>query len=92
MSSQERNAFGRRLVPLSQLKEDHMCVGSTPSAPEPPARLPEAPRAPAPSGVAGADSDAARRRRAAGTTGTILTGPRGIEDGATAAPKTLLGQ
>lgn len=74
-----------------------MCVGATPAAaPAPPARIPEAPRTPAPSAIAGRGTDEARKRRAAGVSGTILTGPRGIEEGttgaATAAPKTLLGQ
>ena len=70
-----------------------MCVGATPqAAPTPPPKIPEAPRTPEPSTVASRGGDEARRRRAAGVTGTILTGPRGIEDGATAAPKTLLGQ
>lgn len=68
-----------------------MCVGGG-SSPAAPARIPEAPVTPTPSGGAG-DSDAARRRRAAAGTGTILTGPRGITDGGAAtAPKTLLGQ
>lgn len=68
-----------------------MCVGGG-SSPATPARIPEAPITPAPTGGGAADSDAARRRRAAGTTGTILTGPRGITDGAATGPKTLLGQ
>lgn len=69
-----------------------MCVGGGGSAPAPPAQVPEAPQTPAPSARIGGDSDAARRRRAAAGTGTILTGPRGITDGAATAPKTLLGQ
>ena len=68
-----------------------MCVGGG-SAPAPPARIPEAPQTPEPSARAGVTGDVARRRRAAGTTGTILTGPRGIEGGAATGPKTLLGQ
>lgn len=67
-----------------------MCVGGGSAAA--PARIPEAPQTPAPAARGGVDSDTARRRRAAGTTGTILTGPRGITDGATTGPKTLLGQ
>ncbi len=70
-----------------------MCVGGGGSAPAAPAQIPEAPVTPAPSGRGAVDSDTARRRRAAGTTGTILTGPRGIEGGAaTGTAKTLLGQ
>lgn len=68
-----------------------MCVGGG-SAPTTPARIPEAPQTPTPAAGAGVDSDTARRRRAAGTTGTILTGPRGVTDGAATGPKTLLGQ
>lgn len=72
-----------------------MCLGGSPSAPPPPAKAPEAARAPVtPSrrARAGVD-DAARRRRAGGVgEGTILTGSRGIQDGGTTAVKTLLGQ
>lgn len=72
-----------------------MCVGgSAPSAPAPPPRLPEAPQAPPASNVQdGASSaDIRRRRAAAGLTGTILTGPRGIQNGATTGVKNLLGE
>lgn len=72
-----------------------MCMGGSPKAPAPPAALPEAPQTPTlPSGAAAAPSGADKRRRraAAGETGTILTGPRGIQDGVTSGPKTLLGQ
>ena len=68
-----------------------MCLGGG-SSPDTPAQIPEAPVTPDPTSGGAADSDAARRRRAAGTTGTILTGPRGITDGAATGPKTLLGQ
>ena len=69
-----------------------MCIGG-PKAPAAPPKLPEAPTAP----TAGrADTGAAERRRraaAGGGTGTVLTGARGLADGATAtAGKTLLGQ
>ena len=70
-----------------------MCTG-TPSAPPPAARLPEAPQAPAaPTGPGGLSADERRRRAAAGggRAGSILTGPPGIQDGATKA-KSLLGE
>lgn len=65
-----------------------------PEPPPPPPRLPEAPRTPGVSGARAPGEDIRRRRRAAGagTTGTILTGPRGIEGtGAATGAKTLLG-
>ena len=72
-----------------------MCGGS-PRAPLPPPAVPEAPRAP---DVGSSDSPGAqdRRRRAAasgesGRRSTILTSSRGVQDGATTATKTLLGQ
>ena len=71
-----------------------MCIGGPPKAPAPPAALPEAPQTPTPAaGAATGDEDARRRRAAAGagTTGTILTGARGIQDDAAAGAKTLLG-
>ena len=67
-----------------------MCIGSTPSAPAAPAQLPEAPTAPV-TGVAPGDVEKRRKRAAAGESGTILTGPRGIQDGAATTAKTLLG-
>lgn len=72
-----------------------MCIGSSPKAPTPPPRAPEAAVAPqvatTPSRRTG--DDESRRRRAGGTgAGTILTGSRGVQDGAATAPKTLLGQ
>lgn len=74
--------------------EINMCVGSTPKAPAAPPRLPEAPTAPDQTGVSQADLDKRRRAAAAGggTTSTILTGPRGVQNGAQTAQKTLLGQ
>lgn len=71
-----------------------MCVGSAPKAPPPPPRLPEAPTAPTDTGVSQADQDRRRRAAAAGgsATSTILTGSRGVQDGAQTAQKTLLGQ
>lgn len=70
-----------------------MCGGS-PSAPLPPARAPEAPRLPDATARSGDDSEARRRRAAAGTgsTSTILTSARGVQNGAQTATKTLLGQ
>lgn len=69
-----------------------MCGGS-PSAPTPPPTVPEAPRAPA---VQGEDAAVADRRRRAAAAGqgqsTILTGPRGVQDGAATTTKTLLGE
>lgn len=72
-----------------------MCVGSTPKAPAPPPTPPAAPTAPDTStGMSAADTDRRRRAAAAGTgaTSTILTGPRGVQDGGATAAKTLLGQ
>ena len=70
-----------------------MC-GGTPSAPTPPPVTPEAPVAPEP--VTGSQAERDKRRRAAAAGGsersTILTGPRGVQDGAATAQKTLLGQ
>lgn len=71
-----------------------MCGGS-PSAPPPPAAIPEAPRAPdIDASQAAGDADRRRRAKAAGTSdrSTILTGPQGVQDGAATVTKTLLGQ
>ena len=71
-----------------------MCGGS-PSAPTPPPVVPEAAQAPVtPGGRDAAGRDVQRRRTAAGGAGrsTILTGARGVQDGAATAQKTLLGQ
>lgn len=72
-----------------------MCGGS-PSAPLPPAAVPEAPRTPDPvSGETASDRDKRRRATAAGQSGgrsTILTSSRGTENGAATATKNLLGQ
>ena len=70
-----------------------MCGGS-PKAPTPPPELPEAARAPAPSGRSGAESDERRRRAAAGGSGrsTILTSSRGTDNSGATAQKTLLGE
>ena len=70
-----------------------MCTGS-PSAPAPPPAVPEAPVAPSP--TTGEDTEARDRRRRAAAGGgssrsTILTGARGVQDGAATAQKTLLG-
>jgi len=67
-----------------------MCMGGG-GSPDVPARIPEAPRTPEPT-ARGAGDVARRRRAGAGGAGTILTGPRGITDGVTTGPKTLLGQ
>ena len=71
-----------------------MCV-SSPSAPAPPAAVPEAPVTPSPdTGASTADRDKRRRAAAAGGAdrSTILTSARGVTDGAATAQKTLLGQ
>ena len=70
-----------------------MCTGS-PNAPAPPPALPEAPTMPEPGKGAGTAAADKRRRRAAagGGRSTILTGPRGVQDGAATQAKTLLGQ
>ena len=70
-----------------------MCLGSSPSAPPPPAALPEAPRTPDPTGAGAGVSGTDRRRRAAATGGssTILTGSRGVTDSGATQTKTLLG-
>lgn len=71
-----------------------MCGGS-PSAPIPPAAIPETPRAPdVGSSELSGDEDRKRRARAtgAGSRSTILTGSRGVQDGAATTTKTLLGQ
>lgn len=70
-----------------------MCGGS-PRAPTPPPAVPEAPRAPAVSSAEGTGDRDRRRRAAAAGQGqsTILTGPRGVQDGGATATKTLLGE
>lgn len=70
-----------------------MCGGS-PSAPTPPPTVPEAPRAPAVDTSEGAAVTDRRRRAAAAGQGqsTILTGARGVQNGAATATKTLLGE
>ncbi len=70
-----------------------MCTGS-PNAPTPPPQAPQAPTTPAPKEGGGtADRDKRRRATAAGGgAGTILTGSRGVQNGAATAQKTLLGQ
>ena len=76
-----------------------MCGGSAPSQPAPQAapeapRLPEAPQAPT-SGRAGGQADRdARRRRVAqgtGTSSTILSGPRGVQQSQAVLGKDTLG-
>ena len=71
-----------------------MCIGSTPKAPAPAPRLPEAPRTPDPTTADAMTTDERRRRAAAGQSGrsTILTSARGVTNGAQTAQKTLLGQ
>jgi len=78
-----------------------MCIGSSspapPAAPVAPPVAPEAPRMPeTPASRSGAASTASadRRRRgvAAGRTGTILTGSRGVTESGATATKTLLGE
>lgn len=79
-----------------------MCAGplrpKPPAPPPPPEKLPEAAVAPETPTQAGggsqAASDQSRRRRAQGQSArsTILTGSRGVQDGAGTATKTLLGQ
>ena len=69
-----------------------MCVG-TPDTPPPPPALPEAPRTPDTGGAAAGDTSDRRRRAASrGRSGTVLTSPRGVQDGGQTAAKTLLGQ
>jgi hypothetical protein len=72
-----------------------MCT-SSPDAPKPPPRTPEAAQLPtAPTiGRGGAAVDTRRRRAATGadSRSTILTGARGVQDGAATSQKTLLGQ
>jgi len=75
-----------------------MCVGplkpKVPEAPPPPAKVPEAAATPATAPNTRGNNDASRRRRAAGGAGvgTILTGSRGVTNGASTSTKTLLGQ
>lgn len=67
---------------------------STPPVAEAP-KLPETPRSPGASTVSSqADADKRRRAIAAGqgTTSTILTGPRGIQNGGTILGKQLMGE
>lgn len=73
-----------------------MCVGSSPDAPTPPPRTPEAARAPEQPSSRGSVSQ--RYRAKSGMqggvgTGTLLTSSRGVQDagGAVTATKTLLG-
>lgn len=69
-----------------------MCMGSTPRAPAPPPKAPEAPTMPNTTGGPGTAESDRRRRLAAGSSSTILTGSRGVTENATTATKTLLGQ
>lgn len=76
-----------------------MCIptGGVKLQEAPPEKLPEAPQTPKiPSirsaGSGGVEGDIKRRRAAGGSAeGTILTGTRGITDGAQTQVKTLLG-
>ncbi len=68
-----------------------MCIGGSPRAPAPAPRLPEAPTPPVTdTGATTAERDR-RRRAGAGRASTILTGPRGVTEGAATGAKTLLG-
>lgn len=68
-----------------------MCT-SSPDTPDPVPVLPEAPVAPNTSdSFSGKDADKRRRRMAAGQTGTLLTGSRGLETSANTETKVLLG-
>ena len=70
-----------------------MCM-STPSAPAPAARLPEAPRPPDAGSNLASTEEARRRRAQGGLASTILTGPRGVGDTTSTGAgtgKTLLG-
>jgi len=75
-----------------------MCGGRSPSAPSAPPRVPEAAQTPVTASQRSrSGGDLERRRRAQGQAGgvgvgTILTGSRGVSDGAATATKTLLGQ
>ena len=59
-----------------------------PKAPKPP---PPPPMLQAPDGTGAANAVALKARGASGMAGTNLTGPQGLTDPATTAPKTLLG-
>lgn len=63
-----------------------MC--SSPKAPTPPPRLPEAPTPPS-AGASGAAAN--NRKKRTQSSSTILTGPQGVTDQANTAQKTLLG-
>lgn len=70
-----------------------MCLGSSPDAPVPPPKAPEAAQAPqVASSPSARTGDAARRRKAGGVGGgTILTSASGVTDTGVTATKTLLG-
>lgn len=68
-----------------------MCIGGSPKAPTPEPRLPEAPVAPETTMGATQEERDRRRRASAGRASTILTSPRGVQEGAQTATKTLLG-
>ena len=79
---------------LTLIRRNVMC-GGTPSAPPPPPKVPEAPSLPEDGrSTSSADADKRRRARAGGQSqgGTILTSASGVQNGAAAATKTLLGQ
>lgn len=61
-----------------------MCM-SSPKAPPPPPRLPEAAR------LARPPQSTGRARPSAGTASTIVTGSKGLTEEASTAKKTLLG-
>lgn len=70
-----------------------MCITGSPKAPAPAPILPEAPTTPDTASTGAGTADRRRRAAAAGesATSTILTGPRGVQNGAQTATKTLLG-
>lgn len=72
-----------------------MCIGGAPSvaAPPPPPPPPPAPSTIANPAIQGQSAAQAQQARAAGgVASTMLTGPMGLSQQGTAAPKTLLGQ
>ncbi len=81
------------------MREVHiMCIfPKSTEAPATPAKQPEAAQTPVVAPTARRRDDDAKRRRRAGAAGglgvgTILTGPRGVTEGAATSAKTLLGQ
>jgi hypothetical protein len=70
-----------------------MCLMSSPAAPTPAARLPQAAQTPGqPPMTPGSSRSSSNRSRGRRSSSTVLTSSRGVTDGVQSGAKTLLGQ